>query len=71
MATKKEILRDIRATAGNALSESQVAAYVGGHRGTVSQQLARDKVEYFRLTPKGKKTDLAIDIAGWIYNKSF
>jgi hypothetical protein len=65
MATRKEILKDLRETTGNAMCESAVAKYLGKSRTIISRELTGDNVPYVRLDGK-KKTYLAIDIARWI-----
>lgn len=63
MATKREIVEDIRQQYGNALSRNQVRKYLGMGNDTVSRFLA--DVPFMREARK--KRYLAIDLARKIY----
>ena len=68
MATRKEILKDIRSLYGNALSESKVALYLGKSRGVTFRELQAANIPRYELDRKNK-TYLAIDIADFVYQR--
>lgn len=65
MATKREIVEDIRGQYGNVLSQEQVRKYLGKGKGETAAFLA--DVPFMREQAQRKKSYLAIDIGRKLY----